>query len=286
MEILRSHQAGTVTGRIASSAAGWTMPTRGVRIRGNIPLTHETLTRGLIAAADRVAVACDLTAAHLWSMVVPSGFGLDVDAQACAVATFPDRSRLQAQGARGRRLMLPPDHVTELNGIALTTPARTWVDCAALVRWHDTVAMGDALLRAGLADRADLQRLVTWAAGRRGVRSARWALPLLDPRAESPAESWVRSTLLYAGVRAPVCNPCVEAGGYEFRLDMAWLDEHVAVEYDGEEFHGPAQRARDQWRRELLRRAGWIVVVLRKEDLSTPEIWVSTVRDLLESRER
>lgn len=39
------------------------------------------------------------------------------------------------------------------------------------------------------------------------------------------------------------------------------------MEYDGAEYHGLEQRERDEWRRDLLRRAGWIVIVIRKADL-------------------
>jgi len=261
------------------------MPVRGARIEGEVEVNHGVMTRALIAAADRFAVACDLTAAHLWSMVVPSGFGLDVDAQACAVATIPDGNRLQSRGVRGRRLELPHDHVTRLDGIPITTPARTWLDCAALVRWTDTVAMGDALLRSGLTDSAELATVIAWGKGRRGVRSARWAHPLLDPNAESPAESWARAILIHGGLPAPVCNPPIRIFGRTFRLDLAWIREKVAVEYDGVEFHGPEQAAHDERRRDLLRRAGWVILVIRREDLASPGATIDTVHRLLRERQ-
>lgn len=270
MDIIRSSRSGTSLGRINPYDDGWTMPVRGIRARDSLPVDHELLTRSLIGAADRLAVACDLTAAHLWSAVVPSGFGLDVDAQRCAVATVRDGNRLQSSAVRGRRLELPSDHLTTLNGIPITTPARTWFDCSALVTMANLVAMGDALLRDGLSTREELQRVVAWGRGRRGVRLARWALPVLDPGSESPGESWVRAILVHSGLPAPECNMTVRIFGYEFRLDIAWRQERVAVEYDGAEWHGPEQRARDEWRRELLRRAGWTVIVIRKEDLMTP----------------
>ncbi|MDA2986263.1 MAG: hypothetical protein O2789_00865 [Actinomycetota bacterium] len=285
MEILRSHQSGSAIGRIASDQDGWTMPVRGTRVRGDVDVTHALMTQCLIAAADRFAVACDLTSAHLWSMVVPGGFGLDVDAQACAVATMRDGTRLQSRGVRGRRLELPPEHVTLLNGTPITTPARTWIDCAAFISWTDVVAMGDGLLRASLATRDDLSRMVAWGKGRRGIRAARWALPILDPHAESPAESWVRAHLIRAGIRPPACNPTVRIGNRRVRLDLAWLPEKVAVEYDGVEHHGPDRHLHDARRRDLLRRAGWEIVVIRKEDLATPGEFAAVVAQLLRSRQ-
>jgi hypothetical protein len=225
------------------------------------------MTVGNVHASERMAVACDLTAAHFWAMVVPSGFGLQVDAQACAIATMRDGSRHRSGDVRGRRLELPDSHLTILEGIPITTPARTWIDCAPFISPTDVVAMGDAMLRAKLATPEDLSAMVRWGYGRRGIRNARSALPILDPNAESPGESWTRTMLIRAGIRRPVCNLAVEIGGYRFRLDMAWPREKVAVEYDGEEHHGPDRHAHDEWRRALLRAAGWIIIVVRKGDL-------------------
>lgn len=285
MEILRSHRDGTVVGRIGADEIGWTTPARGVRLKGDVPVTHEVLAQALILASDRDSFACDLTAAHLWSMAVPHGFGLEVDAQACAVAVLRDGSRIKARGARGRRLELPKSHLTEIRGIPITTPARTWFDCASLIKWADLVAMGDALLREGLATRKDLHSMVVWGKGRRGVRAARWALSVLDPAAESPAESRLRARFVFTGLPAPTCNPTVSVAGQIFRLDMAWLDRKVAVEYDGAEFHGPKQQAHDEWRRALLRAAGWIVIVVRKEDLQDMDaIFTEVTRCLAERR--
>ena len=285
MDFIISTDAGTEDhGRIGTSEPGWTTPARGLRVPGDVSLDHRLIAGAAIRASQRLAVACDLTAAHFWSLVVPSGFGLDVDAQACAIATVRDGSRHRAGGVRGRRLELPDDHVTTLDGILLTTPARTWLDCAALVRFADVVAMGDALLRHELATRPDLAAMLRWGRGRRGIRFARWAFEILDPAAESPGESWVRAGLVRAKVPAPVCNHSVEIAGFSFRLDMAWPQAKVAVEYDGVEYHGPDRASRDAWRRRLLQQAGWIVIVVRKEDLRDLGSVALAVRKALSTR--
>ena len=201
-------------------------------------------------------------------MIVPSGFGLSVDAQACAIATVRDGSRHRAGGLRGRRLELPLAHVTTLNGTPITTAARTWLDCAALITWPDVVAMGDAMVRSGLATMDELEGIVEWGRGRRGIRFARGALLVIDPASESPGESWVRAMLHRAGAPRGICNHTVNIDGLTFRLDIAWPEAMLALEYDGEEYHGPQHREHDAWRRELLKRAGWTIIVVRKGDLS------------------
>lgn len=269
MEIHLTDRRGILgLGRVPTTASGWTTPLRGARVTGDVPLTHRLLTQAATAESSRPAVACDLTAAHLWSMIVPSGFGLSVDEQACAIATVRDGSRHRAGGLRGRRLELPSGHVTVLDSTPITTPARTWLDCAALVTWPDVVAMGDAMVRSGLATLDDLKSMVDWGRGRRGIRFARAALQVIDPAAESPGESWVRAMLARAGAPRPVCNLSIDVGGLTFRLDIAWPEAKLAVEYDGEEHHGPRQREHDAWRRRLLNQAGWTIIVIRKGDLA------------------
>jgi hypothetical protein len=283
MDILRSHQAGTAVGRIGVRDDNWTTPLQGVRVRGDVPVTHRLLAEAAVMVSGRVAVACDLTAAHLWSLALPCGFGMEVDAQACAVATYRDGSRHRSAGIRGRRLELPLAHLTVLRGVPITVPARTWIDCAPLVSYTDVVAMGDAILRSGLASLPQMSELVTWGRGRRGIRTARRALPVLDAGAESPPESWVRALLMEDGIPRPMCNVEVAADGWAFRLDLSWPDRMVAVEYDGEEHHGADQAGRDRWRRELLTQAGWTVIVVRKADFANFGAVVAAVRTALHS---
>ena len=281
MEIFRSRHDGTTVGRIGVRDDDWTTPLPGARVRGDVPLTHRLLAEAAVMISDRLAVTCDLTAAYLWSVAVPSGFGIEVDAQACGIATSRGGSRHRSEGLRGRRLELPPEHVTVLDGITITVPARTWIDCAPLVSYTDLVAMGDAILRSGLASLAELSAMVTWGRGRRGIRVARRALPILDAGAESPPESWVRALLIDDGIPRPMCNLEVAVDGWTFRLDLAWPDRKVAVEYDGEEHHGPDQAGHDRWRRALLRKAGWTIIVVRKADFADFGAVVAVVRNAL-----
>lgn len=83
------------------------------------------------------------------------------------------------------------------------------------------------------------------------------------------------------GIPRPVCNLEIGAEGWPFRLDLAWPDRLVAVEYDGEEHHGRDQADHDQWRRALLRRAGWTIIVVRKADFADFGAVVAAVRSAL-----
>ena len=169
------------------------VPARGVRSQAT-DFDHVTLTAAQQLASSRAAVACDLTAAHLWELPVPAGFGLDVDAQPPAIATKRNGSRHRALGIRGRRLELPLGHVTIRDGIAVTTPARTWLDCAAVMPPPATLAMGDAILARRLDSSDGLRSMIEW---RADVAELRWH--------ESCSPGWTLESSLPA---SPGCGTC------------------------------------------------------------------------------
>ncbi len=156
------------------------------------------------------------------------------------------------------------------------------MDCASLVPFVDLVAMGDAILHRELCPVGELAHLLQWGYRRRGIVNIRRALPLLDPRAESPGESRTRMMLLAGRIRAPRCNFDVFVNGrWIARVDMAWLAEKVIVEYDGAGHLDEKQRRRDAERLNQLQAAGWRVIVLTADDLRRPEATCALVRRAL-----
>lgn len=259
-------------------------PSRGVRLPANVPPTPALLSEAALDVAPEHATLCDVEAARHWDLPLPPWIGLDKD-RPVGVAVPRGRVRQRRAGVRGRRLELPSDHVVTAGGLVVTTPARTWVDCGEFVPVPHLVAMGDAILRRGLASESELDELLRWARGRRGVVSARTARPLLDPRAESPSESLVRCHLVQAGLPRPVCNlDIVEDGEWLARADLAWPAQRVIVEYDGVVHLDEARRRSDAARRNLLQDRGWLVIVLTARDLAHPHEFIALVRSALASR--
>ena len=69
------------------------------------------------------------------------------------------------------------------------------------------------------------------------------------------------------------------------RLDMAWPEYRVAVEYDGAQHWTDArQRRRDIERLADLEALGWIVIRVSSDMLRTPAVIVQRVRAALSSR--
>jgi len=258
-------------------------PSRGVRLPAGSVASAGLLSEAALVVAPEHATLCDVAAARHWALPLPPWIGLNVD-RPIAVAVPRGRVRQRRTGVRGRRLELPGDHLVTFHGLAVTTPARTWVDCGEFLPVPHLVAMGDAILRRRLADQAQLDAMLRWARGRRGVVAARTARPLLDPRSESAPESLVRCHMVLAGLPRPVCNlDIVEDGEWLARADLAWPDQRVIVEYDGNVHLDEARRRADAARRNLLQDRGWLVIVLTARDLAHPHQMVALVRSALRS---
>lgn len=85
-----------------------------------------------------------------------------------------------------------------------------------------------------------------------------------------------------AGPPGLVAQHPVEVHGHRYRLDLAYPDCMVAVEYDGEAFHSrPEQVQADRVRQARLERAGWRVIRITRHDLysATSGSIVRRVRD-------
>jgi very-short-patch-repair endonuclease len=181
-----------------------------------------------------------------------------------------DTNRRKAPGVQVWEERIEPDEISVVDGMRLTTPARTALD---LARRHPTavaVASIDALAQAVELKPADIDLLVERYKGRRGMKAARAALQLTDSGAQSPKETWLRLLLMHAGFPRPQTQIPVrnEWGWAEAYLDMGWDDIKVAVEYDGDQHRSSrAQYVKDIRRLEMLeQRYGWIVVRVIAED--------------------
>lgn len=162
------------------------------------------------------------------------------------------------------------DEICVIDGMRVTTRERTALDLASRLPLDSAVAAVDALVQATDVKMADVELLVERYRGRRGIKSARAALDLVDGGAQSPKETWPRLLLIRAGFPRPQTQIAVrnEWGWAEAYLDMGWEEIKVAAEYDGQ--HHQLSRyhyVKDIRRQENLeRRYGWIVIRVVAED--------------------
>lgn len=231
--------------------------------------------------ADRAL--CGLSAAYLWGLPVPPSQSAMFSELPIHVTSLKGARSTRRSGTAGHELQLPEGHISRMEGLQLTSPPRTWLDCAALLEPKFLVAMGDAILARRMASLDDLEAVVVWARRRRGVRLARRVLPVLDPRAESPAESWLRWHMHEAGLPTPEPNVAVVVRGERvFRLDLAYRLLRLGIEYDGD-WHAETT-SHDVNRRELLSAHGWHIIVVHKEDLDDPAAAIGRIREAINSR--
>lgn len=270
--------------RHRASSPQFVAPSRGVRFAADAPDPVHALRDAVLLGSRDGAVLTSVTAADHWGLPLPPWIGLS-DNHPTVIAVPAGSAHPNRRGVRGRRLDLPAEHVTEHRGLAVTTPARTWVDCAADIPLVHLIAMGDAALHAGLASDQELRAMVNWAFRRRGVANARRALSLLDCRAESPGESLTRAYLVLDGLPRPQCNLDISIDGrWVARVDMCWPEQRVIVEYDGAVHLQERQRRRDARRRNELLADGWLVITITADDLRHPGRLVAQVAGALASR--
>lgn len=170
----------------------------------------------------------------------------------------------------------------------VTTPVRTAFDLAARLPLDDAVAAVDALARPWSFGADELARLVVHHSGARGVEQVRRVLGLLDPAAESLMESRVRVRLVVRGVPAPVTqHPVRLPDGRGARLDLAWPDMRVALEYDGEEHRTVTRHGLDLDRDAALADLGWDVIhVTARQVYGDPDGLAELVLRRLAARSR
>ena len=259
----------------------------GVYLHLDVPTTQSIRLAAARLATGEDAVLCDRTAAWVW--------GVDVFAYAELDTTPPietyrlrGRRRTDRTGCEGGTRDLCPEDWCTIDGVRVTTPIRTALDLACNLYPRAALAAMDALARAHGFTSAELVRLLPRYIRRRGVVQARRLVRLVDPRAESQPESWMREVLDAHEFAMPTPQYwVVEDGLPAYRLDLAYEHAKVAIEYDGEEFHtSDEDRERDEKRRAWLRERGWYVIVLTKHSF-TPEaidLWTRELRDELAVR--
>ncbi len=159
--------------------------------------------------------------------------------------------------------------LTSCRGRRLTTPGWTAVEIARSLHRPRALATLDAALRSQSCDRRDLLQAAKDQAGRRGIVVVRDLIPLARPGAESPMESEARLVMLDGGLPEPLLQyEIVDKDGRLWRVDFAWPDRMVAVEYDGFEWHSsPEALRRDRQKRAALEEIGWRVLSIVSDDV-------------------
>lgn len=241
---------------------------------------HRRLIHASTTAVNDSNVVSHVSAAVLHSLPVPRNqLGL------VTMTRITPGHGEHSDRMRVRHTPLAPDEVTILDGVRVTTLARTVFDLSRSLSFEWGVMACDAALRKGL-DAAALR----WATRRhprlRGSPRARRVADFGDPRSESPAESLSRVQIARAGLPAPELQFEIfdNDGVFVARSDFAWPELRLIGEVDGRVKYGsllrPGQDPVDaimaeKRREESIRQQGfWVVrwdwdLAWRPDDLAS-----------------
>lgn len=267
--------AGLLTAEALRSSA-WRRLFRGVYADARLPDSFGLRVRGARLLLPSSAVFSGRTAAYLHGAVDLADRHSPVD------VSVPTGVRCgPIDGMTIRRVALSPDDVESLGTWVCTTGLRTALDIARWEPVHDAVAALDVLLARAVVGTAELEESAGLFSGR-GFRRARQAVELADPRAGSQPESRLRVLLALAGLHTvPQVEVRDAAGDFVARVDLAFPDLKIAIEYDGAWHAQPGQFAKDRRRLNRLVAAGWKVIHVTAADMREPGALIAEVRSLV-----
>jgi len=236
-----------------------------------LPVTH--VIRAQAAARWEVpdAVVTGRSAAAFW------GVHLTDPDHPVELTVPPGRHPVRVTGLTVRRCRLPREHVRRRYGTPVTTPEATAVRLAGLLQQDDAVVAVDQLIATRTVALAPIRALADSACGPGSAR-ARAVLALADGLAGSPQETRLRLLIGRSTLPEPIAQYAVwQDSQFIARVDFAWPDRKVALEYDGLWHAEDGQFARDRERLNRLREAGWQVVFVTAADLHRPKRLIARI---------
>jgi Protein of unknown function (DUF559) len=174
---------------------------------------------------------------------------------------------------------------TIVEGIPVTTVARTLLDLAEVVRTSDLQRAFEAAERLRVLDLASFDALFARSHGRHGLGVMRAILTELGATYEH-TQSELEAAFLRFCQEWRIPPPATNVLAAGFTVDALWSTHKLIVELDGYAFHGTTRQAfeRDRIRDAELQRAGYRVVRLTWRRLRhEPEAVAATLGELLAS---
>ncbi|MBM7805881.1 hypothetical protein JOD57_001718 [Geodermatophilus bullaregiensis] len=258
--------AGVLTKDELRSSA-WRRLRQDVYADAALTVDHRLLARGVSLVMPRSAALGGLTAAMLW------GAGELVTVEDPVEVVLPPAARWSpGPGVVARSAPLDGDVVQAGSWLRWTGRVRTAVDLVRRDRTDEAVVLLDRLVCARVVDLGAVRAAVEALPRCRGSAYARRAAALADGLAESPQETRLRLLLHRSGLPPPVAQYEVRsAGRFVARVDFAWPERRLALEYDGAWHGAPDQLPRDRRRINGLTAADWRVHFVTMSDLRRPD---------------
>ena len=244
---------------------------------------RAAIVRAVLLSAGPHAIAVLGTAAELLGIAgTPSSSIVHVSLP----GSHARPRRTADSSVRLHQFVLPADQLTVVDGVSVTTPARTVADLVLRSSRLVAVAVVDSSLNRRLLVEDDLPLVRGLMTGRRGATRATAWLTEADARAESPLETRVRLRAADGGLPPDELQYRVRTahGRIVAIADLAWLrpDARVIGEADGVDAHdNPTALFRDRRRQNDIIAAGYDPIRFTWEDTLDPGYIPNAIRQAL-----
>lgn len=237
---------------------------------------RRLLIQATIPKLDGDSVVSHISAARLLRMPVP-----DMPQERVHVSRHQRAGGFSRANVHCHATTLAGPDVQMIDGVLVTSAARTVVDCACLLDLDAAVCLADDALHRKLTTEDELEAALLRIGRRVGVRNARLTLEHADGLSESVGESLSRMLFLRSDLPAPWLQVRLFDGAkFLGRPDFLWKQFRTVGEFDGKVKYGrllkPGQSAQDAaWaerQREIaISELNWEFVRWTWADLAHPE---------------
>ncbi|MFD1947499.1 type IV toxin-antitoxin system AbiEi family antitoxin domain-containing protein [Nocardioides aestuarii] len=238
---------------------------------------HRLLARAVVAQAKSPVVV-----SHGSAMALHGGpvYGLKLDR--VEVTRLDGRACRREAGVRQHRGVLLVGDVATREGLPVTGATKTALDVTTVASVEAGLVVVNALLNSGRTTMAELQHRYSSMDRDPFTQRTDLVLRLADPRIESVGESRFFHLAWRHGLPAPEPQyEVVDAGHVVARLDFAWPQHGVWLEFDGREKYVKHLRdsetvtdavLREKRREDRVRElTGWRCIRITWADLEDPE---------------
>lgn len=272
-------------------AGVWHRVRRGAYTFGDFWKSADVRMRHAIRArAVARAAKTDAVLSHTTAVLEHTATHWGLDLSDVHLTRLDGRTGRAEAGVRQHRGQVEPGDLGGTSNLRVMTPARAALELTAVAGTEQSLVSINAMLHAGLCTVDDLR--ARYAAMRfwPGTLATDLVLRLADPRLESAGET--RSAYAFWREGLPAWEPQYStfdaSGRLVARLDFAWPELGVWVEFDGREKYSRYLKdgetvtdavLREKRREERVRElTGWICVRITWADLADPRRIAARIR--------
>lgn len=258
----------------------------------------ESQRHALLATAVLKQARTDLVLSHVSALPAYGAPMWNLPRDTVHVTRKDRRAGRHEAGVRQHQGLLLPEDVITVRSQEMTHPTRTGLDITTVADTETSLCVVNHLLHAGLTTLHDMARRYESMSRNPHTLKTDLVLRLADPRIESVGEGRTFFMCWQHGLPAPEPQHVVRdsAGREVARLDFAWPEYGVWLEFDGKEKYTKHLRAgetttaavlREKRREDRIRElTGWRCIRITWADLMNPAKTVARIRALLVAASR